>query len=95
MTKKIYWKQGGAHALIVFFASEPPEYPGLRFESPVALPKPDGKSSETKFYMPTDILQRLPGTRYTVIVLDANEDIYAKSRSDFDAFLKTLVVDSK
>jgi hypothetical protein len=95
ITDKVYYLQGGAHALLLFFASEPPQYPGLKLERPIALPKPHPKSSGPAFYRPEETLQRLPGTRYFVIILDANEDIYKSSRADFDDLLKSLVVDSK
>jgi hypothetical protein len=95
ITNKIYYLQGGAHALLLFFASEPPQYPGLKLERPIALPKPDHKSSGPAFYRPQETFQRFPGTRYFVIILDANEDIYKSSRADFDDLLKSLVVDSK
>ena len=95
ITDKIYYLQGGAHALLVFFASEPPQYPGLKLEKPIALPKPDPKSPGPAFYRPAETLQRLPGSRYFVAILDANADIYKPSRADFEAFLRTMVVDSK
>ena len=81
--------------MLLFFASEPPQYPGLKLEKPIALPKPEPKSSGPAFYRPQETLQRLPGTRYFVIILDANQDIYKPSRADFDDLLKSLVVDSK
>jgi hypothetical protein len=95
ITDKIYYLQGGAHALLLFFASEPPRYPGLKLERPIALPKPGPKSSGPAFYRPQETFQRLPGVRYFVIILDANQDIYPKARIDFDKFIKSLVVDSK
>ena len=95
ITDKVYYLQGGAHILLLFFASEPPRYPGLKLERPIALPKPDPKSSGPAFYRPEETLQRLPGTRYFVIILDANQDIYKSSRADFDTLLQTIVVDSR
>ena len=95
ITDKMYPTEGGAHVLAIFFASEQPRYPGLRFEKPVPLPKAKSKSSEPTFYRPEDPLQRLPGTRFFVAILDANADIYTPSRADFDTFLRSLVIDSK
>ena len=95
VTNGIYWLQGGAHAVLVFFASDPPEYPGLRLEHPTALPKPNSKSSGPMFYRPAETLQRLPGTRFFVAILDANADIYTPSLADFETFLKSIVLDSK
>lgn len=95
ITDKFYYLQGGAHVLLLFFASEAPQYPGLKLERPIALPKPDHKSSGPLFYRPEEILGRLPGTRYFVIILDANQDIYKPSRSDFETLIRTIVVDSR
>jgi hypothetical protein len=95
ITDKIYGLQGGAHILALFFASEPPPYPGLKLETPIALPKADPQSTGPAFYRPNETLQRLPGTRFFVIIMDSNADIYKPSRADFEAFLRTLVIDSK
>ncbi len=95
ITNNIYYLQGGAHALLLFFASDQPQYPGLKLESPTALPKADPKSSGPTFYRPKETLQRLPGIRFFVAILDANADIYTPSRTDFNAFLRSIVVDSK
>jgi tetratricopeptide (TPR) repeat protein len=94
VTNKLYSKEGGAHLLGVFFQSEPPTYPGLRFEVPQPLPKPQ-KSAEPVFLRPDDAIQRFSGTLYTFMALDANQDIYARARADFDDLISSLVVDSK
>lgn len=95
VTNKLYGAEGGAHLLAVAFASEQPNYPGLRFESPRPLPKGDGGSNSPQFYRPNDVLQRFQGQVYTFLALDANQDIYAPSRADFDALLHSMVIDSK
>jgi hypothetical protein len=93
-TKKLYKAEGGAHLIAVFFQSDQPPYPGLRFETPQPLPKispttgkPISGSEETP--------QRFEGPLYTFVTLDANSDIYPRARVDFDDLLKSLVVDSK
>jgi hypothetical protein len=40
-------------------------------------------------------MQRFNGTLYMFVTLDANLDIYPRARFDFDAVLKSLVIDSK
>jgi len=97
VTDKLYSGEGGAHLLAIFFASEEPEYSGLKFETPQPLPKPDAKSNpnEPVFYRTDDTLQRFHGTLYTFAALDANADIYAKARPEFDSLLKSLVIDTK
>jgi hypothetical protein len=94
-TNKLYKSEGGAHLLAVFFQSEQPAYPGLRFETPQPLPKASNPSGESAFPRPRETLQRFHGTLYTLVTLDANHDIYPRARADFDDLLKSLVVDSK
>lgn len=95
VTDKLYKPEGGAHLLVVFFASEQPVYPGLRFETPQPLPKDSTTSSLPSFAQSEQIPQRFNGTLYTFISLDANRDIFPRSRADFDQILKSFVVDTK
>jgi hypothetical protein len=95
ITDKLYKSEGGAHLLAVFFQSEQPAYPGLRFETPQPLPKAPSNSSEPTFYRAEETLQRFNGPLYTFVALDANQDIYARSRVEFDDLLKSMIVDSK
>jgi hypothetical protein len=95
VTNKLYKGEGGAHLLAVFFQSEQPAYPGLRFETPQPLPKTPNNSGQPAFFRPEDTPQRFSGTLYTFVTLDANLDIYPRSRADFDDLLKSLIVDSK
>ena len=95
VTDKLYKSEGGAHLLAVIFQSEQPAYPGLRFETPHPLPKVSKNSSDPTFFRPEETLQRFNGTLYTLVTLDANHDIYTRSRTDFDDLLKSLVIDSK
>ena len=95
ITDKLYKSEGGAHLLAVIFQSEQPAYPGLRFETPHPLPKVSKNSSDPAIFRPEETLQRFNGTLYTLVTLDANHDIYTRSRTDFDDLLKSLVVDSK
>jgi hypothetical protein len=83
VTEKLYKSEGGAHLLAVFFQSEQPAYPGLRFETPLPLPKaPSGSGEPTFIYRPKENLQRFNGPLYTFVALDANQDIYSHSRAD-------------
>jgi hypothetical protein len=94
ITDKIYSEKGGAHVLVVAFASEQPEYPGLHLERPLPLPTIQ-KSNVPQILRPGETLRRFDGTLYTFAALDANADIYARSRTDFENLLKSMVVDSK
>jgi hypothetical protein len=96
ITDNLYTGEGGAHLLAVFFQSEQPEYPGLRFETPLPLPTTPGVSGQPTFVVRSkENLQRFSGPLYTFIALDANQDIYPKSRVEFDDLLKSMVIDSK
>jgi hypothetical protein len=97
VSNKLYPEEGGAHIIAIFYASEQPEYPGVRFEAPAPPPKPSAadKSGGPTFYRASGVLQRLPGTLYTIAVLDSNADIFAPALGDFKAFMKSVVVDSK
>jgi hypothetical protein len=95
VTDKLYKPEGGAHLLVVFFASEQPAYPGLRFETPQPQPKDSSTSGLPSFAQSEQIPQRFNGTLYTFISLDANRDIFPRSRADFDQILKSFIVDTK
>lgn len=93
VSDKLYKAEGGAHVLAVFFQSDQPSYPGLRLETPQPMPKVSSTSGQPVTPEPT--LQRFNGTLYTFVSLDANHDIYPRSRADLDDLLKSLIVDSK
>jgi hypothetical protein len=95
ITDKLYKSEGGAHLIAVFFQSDQPTYPGLRFETPQPLPRAPSGSSEPTFYRADETLQRFNGPLYTFVALDANQDIYSHARAEFDDLLKSLVIDSK
>jgi hypothetical protein len=95
VTPKLYKPAGGAHLLAVFFQSEQPPYPGLRFETPQPPPKASNSSGQPAYFRPEETLQRFNGILYTFVTLDANLDIYPRCRADFDDLLKSMVIDSK
>jgi hypothetical protein len=97
VTNKIYKAEGGGHLVAVFFQTEQPAYPGLRFETPQRLPKSPntGKAGEPSFFRPQEVIQRFNGSLYTFVTLDANQDIYPRARVDYDDLLKSLIIDSK
>jgi hypothetical protein len=95
ITDKLYKSEGGAHLIAVFFQSDQPAYPGLRFETPLPLPKAPSGSNQPTFFTSEATLQRFNGPLYTFVALDANQDIYPRSRPEFDDLIRSLVVDSK
>ena len=91
VTDSMYESEGGGHFLIVGFAEQPPDFPGLIFEKPEAPPK--AKSAETVAYSAIEKLHRLPGLRYTVVELDSNVSIFEKAAQDFQCVLKSIQLD--
>jgi hypothetical protein len=94
VSDKVYANAGGTHLLAVAFASEQPDYPGLIFEKPQALPKLT-KQDVPQVMTPIYTLRRLDGKRYTLVMLDSNGDIFDHARVDFEALLKSLQIDTK
>lgn len=94
VTDKLYKSEGGAHLLAIFFRSEQPDYPGLRYETPQPLPA-TGKDGQPVFFRAAEARQRFSGNRYIFVALDSNQEIYSRARAEFDNFLKLLVIDSK
>jgi hypothetical protein len=92
VTNAVYQPEGGAHFLVVGFASQPPDFPGLQFETPLAPPK-SKPGDKAKYYHPIEKLQRLPGVLYTVVLLDSNDSIFEKAAIDFQYLLKSIQLD--
>ena len=95
VTAKLYKAEGGAHLLAVFFESEQPRLSRPPLRNPTATPKPSHSPGQPAYFRPEETLQRFNGTLYTFVTLDANLDIYTRSRADFDDLLKSLVIDTK
>jgi hypothetical protein len=88
----MYQSEGGGHLLVVGFAEQPPDFPGLLFEKPDAPPKANSGDKVTS-YRPTEKLHRLPGILYTVVELDSNASIFEKAAADFQYLLKSIQLD--
>lgn len=92
VTNTMYQSEGGGHLLVVGFAEQPPDFPGLLFEKPWAPPKPESGDKIT-YYRPDERLHRLPGVLYTVVQLDSNDSIFEKAAADFQYLLKSIQLD--
>ncbi len=88
----IYWKQGGAHILVVAFERGQPRYDGLPFEKPQGPPITKPQEQPVAFHF-AYISHRIPGKLYYLVLLDSNQQIFANSKPEFDQFLKSLVVE--
>jgi hypothetical protein len=88
----MYGRDGDGHGRILFFERNEPEFPGLLFEAPAEFPKSEGGEG-TKYYRPSQILQRMPGKLYYVVLLDTAASIEEPAMHDFDFFLQNLTVE--
>ena len=88
----MYKKDGDGHGRIVFFEREDPAFPGLIFEAPIGLPKPEGGEGMT-YYRPSLTQQRIPGKLYYVVLLDVAASIEEPAMKDYDFFLENLLVE--
>ncbi len=88
----MYKKDGDGHGRIIVFERDQPEFPGLVFEAPLQIPKPDGGGGP-KFYRPNQVQQRIPGKLYYLVMLDAAASIEEPAMKDFDFFLQNLTVE--
>lgn len=87
-----YKSEGDGRPKLVFFERGQPEFPGLIFEFPTELPKPDAKA-DTQFYRPTPSQERIPGKLYYLVTLDTASSIEEPALKDFDFFLQNLTVE--
>jgi hypothetical protein len=92
VTDTTYKPEGGGHFLVVGFAGQPPDFPGLLFEKPDEPPKSKPGDPVT-YYHPIEKLHRLPGVLYSVVELDSNESIFEKASADFQDLLRSVQLD--
>ena len=88
----IYWKQGGAHILVVAFERDEPRYDGLPFEKPQGPPITKPQEQPVAFHF-AYIFHRIHGKLYYLVLLDSNQQIFANSKPEFVQFLKSLVIE--
>jgi hypothetical protein len=89
----LYKAEGDGHLLLTAFMRDQPEFPGLIFEEPTALP--ETKSNKVNNYVVSDMRRvgRLPGRLYYLIYLDSAASIFVQGNKDYMDFLKNLVVE--
>ena len=88
----MYPKQGGGHVLLVAFERDAPRYDGLAFEKPQGPDMPKGQEGPVVFHVEPSF-RRIPGKLYYLALMDSNSEIFAGSKTEFDEFLKSLVVE--
>jgi hypothetical protein len=88
----MYKDDGDGHGRILAFERDEPEFPGLLFESPAALPKGDSTSGP-QFFRPAQTQKRIPGKLFYLVLLDTAASIETSAIADYDLFLKNLAVE--
>lgn len=88
---RMYGAEGDGHAIVTAFQRGASEFPGLLFEHPMSPPA--GQSEQVAYYRPIELLQRLEGTLYYVILLDTADSVLEKAKADYEAFLKGIRVE--
>jgi hypothetical protein len=89
----MYKKNGDGHGRVLTFERDQPKFPGLVFESPLELPKPDGSGGGPKYYRPSQTQERIPGKLYYLVLLDTAASIEEPAMKDFGFFLQNLTVE--
>ncbi len=87
-----YGKNGDQRGRVVAFERDSPEFPGLDFETPNPPPTQDAKEG-ANYYRPNQVLQRMPGKLYYIVLLDVAASIEEPALKDFDFLLKNLKVE--
>jgi hypothetical protein len=87
----LYKEDGAGNAFVTVFARNCPEFPGLPFEEPLALPS--GEPGKTTYSHPLEHMHRLPGTLYYFVLLDSADSILPHARIDYENFLKGIKVE--
>jgi hypothetical protein len=87
----LYKAEGDGHLFIVTFTRAHPEFPGLLFEEPSAMP--ESKDKATYYAFSGEHVGRLPGRVYYLVALDSADSIFAQGKQDYLEFLKKLVVE--
>jgi len=87
----VYQPNGGGHFLVAAFPEPPPEFPGLLFEKPNAPPAQS--SGPATYYRANPQLHRFSGTLYYMVLLDSNDAIFDKTKSDFEYLLRSVKLD--
>jgi hypothetical protein len=88
----MYKKDGDGHGRIIVFERDQPEFPGLIFETPMEISKPEATEKIT-YYRPNQTQQRIPGKLFYLVLLDTAASIEEPAMKDLDFFLKNLTVE--
>jgi len=87
----VYPDIGGAHGYAIAIERNMPEFPGLKLDRPVEMPKAD--AGKVHYYVAPQKNGRLNAKLYYLILLDSCEDIHDESLAVFNNFLTDLVIE--
>lgn len=90
--KGMYKENGDGRSRNLFFQRNEPQYPGLIFESPLSLPSQEGKEGMS-VYTPPQVLKRMSGPLYYLIMLDTASSIENDAVKDFDFVVRNMKVE--
>lgn len=88
--KSSYQNMGGAHLYLIGIERKAPEYPGLLFENPAALPK--NNTEQPSYYRATEFKNRFKDRIFYAIMLDSCEDIHEQSFSIFRTLFNNQII---
>lgn len=88
----MYGKDGDGHGRVIAFERDQPDFPGLIFEDPMEISKPETTEKIT-YYRPNQTKQRIPGKLYYLILLDTAASIEEPAIKDLDFFMENLTVE--
>jgi hypothetical protein len=86
-----YKQEGDGHVFITVFKRDAPEFPGLLFEEPMALP--DTKDGKVHYFHPNERLRRLEGPLYYLVMLDTASSVLQEAQREYGTFLKNMQVE--
>lgn len=95
-TPGMYGGNGAGEGEVVAWERPAPAYPGLLLERPASLPAsaaPAGADAGPTYLHPKNVVSRMPGTIYYVVMLDTASSIHTQAQADLKALLTGLKVE--
>ena len=86
-----YKEAGDGHVTMAVFKRDAPQFPGVLFEEPVAIPGPN--SQKPSYFHPEQRMGRLSGTLYYLVALDTASSVIEKADEAYENFLKQFQVE--
>ncbi len=87
----VYPNIGGAHGYAIAIERNMPQFPGLKLDKPIQLPKAD--TGKVNYFVAQQRNGRINAKLYYLILFDSCEDIHEESTAVFNNFLNNLVIE--